>query len=92
MADERAGAILGDIIERQRAKSLSKELLNTFEGMSGRVGNAVFMTALAHAVGTWCDRFGPETALYMAADIAGADPQKVKQTLVAQRKRPMVLS
>ena len=90
MADERAGAILGDIIDRQRAKSLSKELLNTFDGMSGRVGNAVFMAALGYAVGSWCDRFGPETALYMAADIAGADPAQIKRALEANRKRRMV--
>jgi len=60
--------------DTRKGREVSDAVLQLLRALEDRHGKAVVLGGVAHAVGTYCDAASPTHKFYMAADIAGWDP------------------
>lgn len=73
--------VIRDIIDEKNARDAAEEMTRTFHRIAERIGKGSTLAAMAKAVGDFCDGVSEETCLYMAAEIAKSDPERVRKML-----------
>ena len=73
--------VVREIIDEKNARDAAEEITRTFNRIAERIGKGSTLAAMAKAVGDFCDGVSEDTCLYMAADIAKSDPERLRRML-----------